>query len=110
MNFANKIDKRWLVDGLVMSLYLLANESAKIKVALLDQFIPMIQLVQEKCTQSEQDKATAEIFKILDDLLYDPKEQVKDKAIDILLDIRTVVQNDDKEHIMKLTLKLAHDD
>lgn len=70
----------------------------------------MIQLVQEKCTQSEQDKATAEIFKILDDLLYDPKEQVKDKAIDILLDIRTVVQNDDKEHIMKLTLKLAHDD
>jgi hypothetical protein len=35
---------------------------------------------------------------------------VKDKAIDILLDIRTVVQNDDKEHIMKLTLKLAHDD
>lgn len=46
----------------------------------------------------------------MDDLLYDPKEQVKDKAIDILLDIRTVVQNDDKEHIMKLTLKLAHDD
>ena len=45
MNFANKIDKRWLVDGLVMSLYLLATESAKIKVALLDQFIPMIQLV-----------------------------------------------------------------
>jgi hypothetical protein len=36
MNFANKIDKRWLVDGLVMSLYLLASESAKIKVALLD--------------------------------------------------------------------------
>ena len=42
-------------------------------------------------------------------MLYDKNEQVKDKAIDILLDIRTVVQNDDKEHIMKLTLKLAHD-
>ena len=50
MNFANKIEKRWLVEGLVMSLHLLANESAKIKIALLDQFIPMIQLVQEKCT------------------------------------------------------------
>lgn len=46
---------------------------------------------------------------MLDELLYDKNEQVKDKAIDILLDIRTVVQNDDKEHIMKLTLKLAHD-
>ena len=36
MNFANKIEKRWLVQGLVMSLHILANESSKIKVALLD--------------------------------------------------------------------------
>ena len=36
LNFANKIEKRWLVEGLVMSLHLLANESSKIKVALLD--------------------------------------------------------------------------
>jgi len=28
---------------------------------------------------------------MLDELLYDKNEQVKDKAIDILLDIRTVV-------------------
>ena len=46
---------------------------------------------------------------MLDDLLYDPKEAVKDKAIDILLDMRSTVQNDDKQHIMTLTLKLAHD-
>jgi len=65
--------------------------------------------VQEKCTQSEQDKAATEIFRMLDELLYDNNETVKDKAIDILLEIRTVVQNDDKEHIMKLTLRLAHD-
>lgn len=109
MNFANKIEKRFLVDGLVMSLHILTGEIAKIKIALLDQFIPLIQLVQEKCTQAEQDKAANEIFRMLDELLYDKNEQVKDKAIDILLDIRTVVQNDDKEHIMKLTLRLAHD-
>ena len=46
---------------------------------------------------------------MIDELLYDPKETVKEKAIKILLDIRTVVQNDDKEYIMKLTLRLAHD-
>jgi len=34
---------------------------------------------------------------------------VKEKAIKILLDIRSVVQNDDKEYVMNLTLKLAHD-
>ena len=46
---------------------------------------------------------------MLDELLYDSKEGVKDKAIQILLNIRSVVQNDDKEYIMNLTLKLAHD-
>jgi|TARA_B110000305_G_C19432815_1_gene637169 serine/threonine-protein phosphatase 4 regulatory subunit 1 len=42
MNFANTLDKRFLVDGLVMSLQNLAQEGADIKVALLDQFIPLI--------------------------------------------------------------------
>lgn len=109
MNFANKIQKRWLVEGLIFSLEMLATESAKIKIALLDQFIPLIQLIQESCTQIEQDKASKEIFRLLDMLLYDPKETVKEKAIDILLEARNVVQNDDKQHIMALALKLAHD-
>ena len=91
MNFANKIEKRFLVDGLVMSLHILAKESSDIKIALLDQFIPLIQLVQEKCTQLEQEQAAKEIFKMIDDLLYEPKEVVKEKAIKILLDIRSVV-------------------
>lgn len=41
MNYANKIGYRFLVDGLVMSLNLLAKEGADIKLALLDQFIPL---------------------------------------------------------------------
>jgi hypothetical protein len=53
--------------------------------------------------------AAKEIFKMLDELLYDRSEAVRDRAIKILLDIRTVVQNDDKDHIMRLTLRLAHD-
>ena len=92
-----------------MSLKILAQESADIKIALLDQFIPLTQLVQEKCNHQQQDQAAKEIFRLLDELLYDQKENVKERAIKILLDIRSVVQNDDKEFIMKLTLKLAHD-
>ena len=38
-----------------MSLQILVKESSDIKVALLDQFIPLVQLVQEKCTQAEQE-------------------------------------------------------
>lgn len=46
---------------------------------------------------------------MIDGLLYDPKDAVKEKAIKILLEIRHVVQTDDKDYIMNLTLKLAHD-
>ena len=36
MNFANNIEKRFLVEGLVMSLQNLAKESHEMKLALLD--------------------------------------------------------------------------
>ena len=36
MNFANNIEKRFLVEGLVMSLQNLAKENHEIKLALLD--------------------------------------------------------------------------
>ena len=91
MSYANKIGLKFLVDGLVMSLSLLAKEGPDIKLALLDQFIPLAQLVKEKCSQAEQDQAAKEIFKLIDELLYDPKENVREKAIKILLDIRNVV-------------------
>jgi hypothetical protein len=55
MSYANKIGLKFLVDGLVMSLSLLAKEGPDIKLALLDQFIPLAQLVKEKCSQAEQD-------------------------------------------------------
>ena len=50
MNFAHKIQKRWLVDNLIFALEALATKFAKVKIALLDQFIPLIQLIQETCT------------------------------------------------------------
>ncbi len=43
-------------------------------------------------------------------MLYDSKEQARDKAIQVLLDIRNVVQEKDNDFVMNLTLKLAHDD
>ena len=42
MNIANIIEQRYLVEGLVMSLYILAKENSEIKIALLEQFIPLI--------------------------------------------------------------------
>ena len=50
------------------------------------------------------------MFPLLDGLLYDPNEIIRDKAIQILTDLRYVVQQKENDYIMNLTLKLAHDD
>jgi len=50
------------------------------------------------------------VFPLLDGLLYDPNELIRDKAIQILTDLRHVVQQKENDYIMNLTLKLAHDD
>jgi len=42
LNFANKIDKRYLINGLLPSLKLLANDTPDVKKALLNQFSPLI--------------------------------------------------------------------
>lgn len=43
-------------------------------------------------------------------MLYDEKEDVRDRAIQVVADIRTVVKEDWKQHVLRLALKLAHDE
>lgn len=66
--------------------------------------------IREKNGQEGYDSTVKVLFPILDQMLYDDKEVVRDKAIQILTDIRTVVLQKENDHIMNLTLKLAHDD
>ena len=47
---------------------------------------------------------------MLDEMLYDSREIVRDKSIQSLTDIRNVVQQKENDQIMNLTLRLAHDD
>ena len=42
--------------------------------------------------------------------MYDPNELIRDKAIQVLTDLRHVVQQKENDYILNLTLKLAHDD
>lgn len=42
--------------------------------------------------------------------MYDTEEQVRDKAIITTGEMRKVVEEPEKERIMKLTLDLAHDE
>jgi hypothetical protein len=47
---------------------------------------------------------------LLDTLLYDSNEEIRDKAIQVVGEMRKVVKEEDKDHIMKLTLDLAHEE
>lgn len=49
LNFANKIEKKFLLEAVLPALKLLANDSPDIKKALLDQFIPLINYNKEQC-------------------------------------------------------------
>jgi HEAT repeat protein len=50
------------------------------------------------------------IFPLIEKLLYDKSDEIRDRAISIVAEIRNVVNEDEKEHVMRLTLGLAHDE
>jgi len=82
-----------LTEGLLPNLELLAKENNQdIKRALLDQLIPLITYIREQNGQEGYDRTVMAIFPLLDEMLYDSREQVRDKAIQTLTEIRNVVQ------------------
>lgn len=42
--------------------------------------------------------------------MYDPQEEIRDKAISVVGEMRKVVKENEKEHIMRITLCLAHEE
>ena len=62
------------------------------------------------CGSQGYQHAVHAVFPLLDQLLYDPIEAIRDKAILTLTEIRKVVEQQENDYIMNLTLKLAHDD
>jgi len=84
INFAYKIDKKFLVDGLLPNLETLVRiinnnfkaqeKDIEIKKGLLDQFIPLIEYIGEKCGQPGYEATVQVVFPLLDKLLYAPNE------------------------------------
>mmetsp|Transcript_25041 Transcript_25041/g.33577 ORF Transcript_25041/g.33577 Transcript_25041/m.33577 type:complete len:197 (-) Transcript_25041:2333-2923(-) len=110
ITFANKKDKRQ-IDILLPALKELASdEFSDIKKALLNQFTPLVALITENFGEMGYQSICGTVFPLLDQLLYDEKEDVRDRAIQVVADIRTAVKEDWKEHVMRLALNLAHDE
>ena len=81
LTFANKKDKRQ-IDILLPALQELAvDEFADIKKALMNQFAPLVALITENFGEMGYQQICGTVFPLLDALLYDEKEDVRDKAI-----------------------------
>jgi hypothetical protein len=50
------------------------------------------------------------VFPLIDKLLYDPKDDVRDKAIHVLAEIRTIAKEEWKDNVLRLILCMAHDE
>jgi hypothetical protein len=70
----------------------------------------LVSLVLENFGNDAYRKVCDAIFPLIEKLLYDKTEEIRDRAIQIVAEIRNVVNEDEKEHVMRLTLGLAHDD
>ena len=91
-------------------LTLLSKDQPEVKKALLNQIKPLTQLFSEKFGLEGYNVITKTVFPILSTLMYDNDEQVRDKAVHVVGEMRKVVQDAEKESIMKLTLDLAHEE
>ena len=80
------------------------------KIALLNQFTPLVSLITENFGEMGYQSICSTVFPLLDNLLYDDKEEVRNRSIQVVAEIRTVVKEDWKEHVMRLALNLAHDE
>lgn len=108
-NIESSFDRR-NYDTLMPGLTLLSKDQPEVKKSLLNQIKPLTQLFSEKFGLEGYNIITKTVFPILSDLMYDNDEQVRDKAVHVVGEMRKVVQDAEKESIMKLTLDLAHEE
>lgn len=95
LSFANKQERKY-VDSLLPALAFLADDTLDVKKALLNQFIPLIQLVLDNFGDDCYIKVCNTVFPQIEKLLYDKSEEVRDRAISIVAEIRNEVKENEK--------------
>jgi len=81
VTFVGKRNDRGVVDALMPGLLKLSEDNGEIKKSLLNQLKPLIELFTYKFGDEGYTSVTKTAFPILDKLLYDNDENVRDRAI-----------------------------
>ena len=90
--------------------YLSEDEAPEVRKALLNQFIGLVAMINENLGELGYQTICQTVFPLIDKLLYDEKEDVRDKAIYVLSEIRHIVKEDWKDNVLRLILCMAHDE
>ena len=86
------------------------DDNADVRKALLNQFIGLVCMIQENLGELGYQTICQTVFPLIDKLLYDATSEVRDKATHVLSEIRTIVKEDWKDHVLRLILRMAHDE
>jgi len=67
-------------------------------------------LILQQYPQDGYTKAADTIMPIIETFLYSTNSEIRDKAISIVADLRGVVEEKEKETLLAITLRMAHDE
>jgi hypothetical protein len=89
---------------------MLAAGPPELQAVTLQQFVPLFQMIIEQYPVDGYKKCADTIMPIVEQSLYSDVEQIRSLAVTIVAQLRTMVQETEKEQIMAITLGLAHDE
>ena len=110
MELASSMEKISIISGLLPGLQILATGPPELQKTLLDQFVPLLQLILQQYSHDVYTKAADTLMPLIEDFLYSQNSDVRDKAISIIHDLRGVVEESEKEKLLAITLRMAHDE
>lgn len=99
-----------VIDGLVPTFSILGDDSPPIKIALIEQLIPVSNFLIEKVNDEGYQEVVNQILPLCEKFLYDPNDQVREHAINCLVNFGDVLTTQDRgDQILRSILALAHE-
>lgn len=111
LKMAQELGKDLTISGILPSFGTLSKDNDNIKMALVDQILPIASFTIESHECPEYDKCVRVMVPILNEFMYDKSDKVKRKAVKALVEFVDLLTPDDRgNYILKFMLELAHEE
>ena len=111
LKMAQELGKQLTISGVLPSFKILASDNDNIKIALIEQILPIGSFLIESHESEEYQSIVSIMVPILNEFLYDKSEKVKRKAVKALVEFWDLLTPEDRgDYILKFMLELAHEE